>query len=173
MDVDALTIGAIGAIWVIFRADLDAVRRFEVGRGEALFTLGALAHALVPSLSRKLAHDMKPLQTSIGSVMGALIVAGIYGFRDVVSTDYAALSSTVWLVIAYLAIVTTAGTFFLVQYASQRLPAGKVMAYTYLVPSWVVMWEFLFNGATQPLALMAGVVATLLALVMLLRGEAS
>ncbi|UWQ15176.1 DMT family transporter [Aliiroseovarius sp. M344] len=168
----ALTIGAIGAIWVIFRADLAALMRFEVGRGEALFTLGALAHALVPAVARKLAHDVKPLQTSIGSVMGALIVAGIYGFRDVVSTDYAALSSTVWLVIAYLAIVTTAGTFFLVQFASQRLPASKVMAYTYLVPSWVVMWEFLFKGTTQPLALMAGVVATLLALVMLLRGEA-
>lgn len=169
----ALSIGAIGAVWVIFRADMDALRRFELGRGEALFTLGAMAHALVPVFARKLAHDVKPLQTSIGSAIGALIVTGIYGFRDVVGTDYGALSATVWLVIAYLAIFTTAGTFFLVQYASQRLPAGKVMAYTYLVPSWVVMWEFLFNGTTQPLALMAGVSATLLALAMLLRGEAS
>ena len=168
----ALTIGAVGAVWVIFRADLNALLRFEVGRGEALFAIGALCHALVPALARKLAQGVQPLQTSIGTVLGALIVTGIYGFRDVIHTDFAALRPAVWMVITYLAVVTTAGTFFLVQYASQRLPASKVMAYTYLVPSWVVLWEFLFYGATQPALLMAGVAATLLALAMLLRGEA-
>ncbi len=168
----ALTIGAIGAVWVIFRADIGALMRFELGRGEALFAVGALAHALVPALARKLAHDVKPLQTSLGTVLGSLIVTGIYGYGDLIHTDFAALRPAVWLVIAYLAIVTTAGTFFLVQYAAQRLPAGKVMAYTYLVPSWVVLWDFLFYGATQPPLLLVGVAATLLALAMLLRGEA-
>lgn len=169
----ALTIGAIGAVWVIFRADLNALLKFEVGRGEALFAIGALGHALVPALARKLASDVKPLQTSLGTVLGSLIVTGIYGYGDLINTDFTALRPAVWMVIAYLAIVTTAGTFFLVQYAAQRLPAGKVMAYTYLVPSWVVLWDFLFYGATQPVLLLLGVAATLLALVMLLRAEAS
>ncbi|MCK0137898.1 DMT family transporter [Aliiroseovarius sp. F47248L] len=168
----ALTIGAVGAVWVIFRADIGALMRFELGRGEALFSVGALAHALVPALARKLASDVKPLQTSLGTVLGALIVTGLYGFGDLVHTDFSALRPAVWMVIAYLAVVTTAGTFFLVQYAAQRLPAGKVMAYTYLVPSWVVLWDFLFYGTTPPALLLAGVAATLLALAMLLRGEA-
>ena len=29
----ALTIGALGAVWVIFRADVQALLRFEIGRG--------------------------------------------------------------------------------------------------------------------------------------------
>lgn len=169
----ALTIGALGAIWVIFRADINALMRFEIGKGELLFTLGALAHALVPPLARRLAHDAKPLQNALGTVLGALLVTAIYGAKDLWNTDFQSLAPAVWLVIAYLAVVTTAGTFFLLQFASQKLPAGKVMAYTYLVPSWVVLWEFLFYGATQPALLMAGVGATLLALAMLLRGEAS
>lgn len=167
--LSALIVGGCGAIWVIFRADFDALMRFQIGRGEAIFALGALAHALVPPLARRLVHDVNPLQSSIGSVLGALLVAGIYGASDLVLTDFAALRPTVWLVIAYLAVFTTAGSFFLLQFASQRLQAGKVMAYTYLVPSWVVLWEFLFYGNTQPTALLAGVAATLLALIMLLK----
>lgn len=167
--LSALVIGACGAIWVIFRADFDALMRFQIGRGEAIFALGALAHALVPPLARRLAHDVTPLQSSIGTVSGALMVAGIYGIPDLLATDFTALRPAVWMVVAYLALFTTAGTFFLLQFASQRLQAGKVMAYTYLVPSWVVLWEFLFYGNTQPVALMAGVAATLLALAMLLR----
>lgn len=168
----ALSIGALGAIWVIFRADLNALLRFELGRGEALFAIGALGHALVPALARKLASDINPLQTSLGTVLGSLLVTGIYGFGDLISTDFASLRPAVWMVIAYLAIVATAGSFFLIQFASQRLPASKVMAYTYLVPSWVVLWDFLFYGTTPPALLLAGVAATLLALAMLLRGEA-
>ncbi len=168
----ALSIGALGAIWVIFRADLHALLRFELGRGEALFAIGALGHALVPALARKLASDINPLQTSLGTVLGSLLVTGIYGFGDLISTDFASLRPAVWMVIAYLAIVATAGSFFLIQFASQRLPASKVMAYTYLVPSWVVLWDFLFYGTTPPALLLAGVAATLLALAMLLRGEA-
>ncbi|WP_289042670.1 DMT family transporter [uncultured Aliiroseovarius sp.] len=168
----ALTIGAVGAVWVIFRADIGALMRFELGRGEALFAIGALGHALVPAVSRKLASDVKPLQTSLGSVLGALIVTGIYGFGDLIKTDFVAMRPAVWMVVAYLAIVTTAGTFFLVQYAAQRLPASKVMAYTYLVPSWVVLWDFVFYGTTPPALLLAGIATTLLALTMLLRGEA-
>ncbi len=169
----ALTIGAVGAVWVIFRADLNALLRFEIGFGEALFTIGAFAHAMVPALARKLAHDVKPVQTSIGTILGALIVTAIYGAPDLIATNYAALRPAVWLVIIYLAVAATAGSFFLLQFAAQRLPAGKVMAYTYLVPSWVVLWDLLLISNTQPLTLLLGIGATLLALLMLLRAEAS
>ncbi len=169
----ALSIGACGAIWVIFRADFAALMRFEIGAGEAIFTLGALAHGAVPSLSRKLLEDVSPLQAALGTTAGALIVAGVYGIRDLVAVPYAELPGLVWLVLLYLAVVTTAVTFFLVQYASKRLPGSKVMAYTYLVPSWVVMWELLFHGARPATAILFGIAGTVLALILLLRDEES
>jgi len=47
------------------------------------------------------------------------------------------------------------------------------MAYTYLTPSWVILWEAaLGNGFPVP-AVLAGVLATVLALALLLRDETS
>ena len=169
----ALSIGAVGAIWVIFRADLAALMRFEIGRGEAIFSIGALTHGAVPVLSRKLSGDATPPHAARGTTVGALIVAGAYGARDLVAVPFAQLSALVWLVLIYLAVVTTAVTFFLVQYASKRLPGSKVMAYTYLVPSWVVMWDLAFHGARPAPAILFGIGCTIVALVMLLQDEES
>jgi hypothetical protein len=45
------------------------------------------------------------------------------------------------------------------------------MAYTYLTPSWVILWEIaLGNGAPSPLVL-GGVSLTILALYLLLRND--
>ncbi|MEL6510370.1 MAG: DMT family transporter [Pseudomonadota bacterium] len=167
----ALSIGALGAVWVIFRADLGALLRFEIGRGEAIFAIGAVAHGAVPVLSRKLLGDVTPLQAALGTTVGALIVSGAYGFSDLVAVSFQSLPAQVWLVLLYLAVVTTAVTFFLVQYASKRLPGSKVMAYTYLVPSWVVMWDLAFNGARPAPAILLGIGCTIVALIMLLRDE--
>ena len=38
-------------------------------------------------------------------------------------------------------------TFVLLQFATLRLPSAKVMAYTYLVPSWVILWELALGRA--------------------------
>ena len=167
----ALSIGALGAVWVIFRADLGALLRFEIGRGEAIFAIGAVTHGAVPVLSRKLLGDVTPLQAALGTTVGALIVSGAYGFSDLVAVPFQSLPAQVWLVLLYLAVVTTAVTFFLVQYASKRLPGSKVMAYTYLVPSWVVMWDLAFNGARPAPAILLGIGCTIVALIMLLRDE--
>lgn len=167
----ALSIGALGAVWVIFRADLGALLRFEIGRGEAIFAIGAVVHGAVPVLSRKLLGDVTPLQAALGTTVGALIVSGAYGFSDLVAVPFQSLPAQVWLVLLYLAVVTTAVTFFLVQYASKRLPGSKVMAYTYLVPSWVVMWDLAFNGARPASAILLGIGCTIVALIMLLRDE--
>lgn len=169
----ALIIGACGAIWVIFRADVAALMRFEIGPGEAIFAIGALAHGAVPALLRRLAGDVSPLQSALATTVGALIVAGVYGARDVLAVPYADLPVRVWLVLGYLAIVTTAVTFFLLQYASKRLPGSKVMAYTYLVPSWVVLWDLSFHAVAPKPAILLGIAGTTLALILLLRDEES
>ena len=65
----------------------------------------------------------------------------------------------------------SAATFVLLQYATLCLPSAKVMAYTYLTPSWVILWEIaLGHGAPRPLILI-GIAMTVVALVLLLRNE--
>ena len=73
------------------------------------------------------------------------------------------------MTLAYVAIAASAMTFVLLQYATLRLPAAKVMAYTYLVPSWVILWEIALHRAVPPVLVLAGMTMTGLALWLLLK----
>ena len=91
--------------------------------------------------------------------------------RAVLATDWAALPAIVWICLVYVAIAASALTFVALQFASLRLPAAKVMAYTYLVPSWVILWEIAFGRTAPPLAVLGGVALSVLALALLLKDE--
>jgi len=167
----ALAIGAVGALWVIFRADLSALVAFEVGQGEFIYFFGVISHAVYTPLVRKLNRG----ETALVFVFGMLIAGGLWltvlGWSDLRATDWAALPALVWITLAYLAVFASAATFVLLQFASLRLPSAKVMAYTYLTPSWVILWEVAMgNGAPQPL-IFVGVILTVVALLMLLRDD--
>ncbi|MEM6618077.1 MAG: DMT family transporter [Pseudomonadota bacterium] len=163
----ALVIGALGALWVIFRADLARALAFDLGRGEAIFLIGAVCHAAVPAMTRRLAPDTTPLQAAFGVLCGAVFVTCVYAAPRALATDFTAMGPMVWAVIFYLAIFATALTFFLIQVAIPRLSPGKVMAYTYLVPSWVVLHALVLGGS-EPALIYGGIGLTLVALILLL-----
>ena len=75
----------------------------------------------------------------------------------------------VWIAIGYTAVFASAVTMFLIQFASMRLPSSKVMAYTYLTPSWVILWEVAFGQAVPAGVILVGVALTIFALLMLLK----
>ena len=52
-----------------------------------------------------------------------------------------------------------------------RLPSAKVMAYTYLTPSWVIGWEVALGRPAPPGLVAVGVALTALALLILLRDD--
>ena len=54
---------------------------------------------------------------------------------------------------------------------SLRLPSAKVMAYTYLTPSWVIGWEAALGGAVPGGLVLGGVALTVAALGLLLRDD--
>ena len=167
----ALLIGALGAVWVIFRADVAAILRFEVGPGEMVYFWGCAAHAVYTPLVRKLNRGETAVVFSFGVLLAGSGLLTVWGWGDLVATDWMALPGIVWITILYTAIFASAATFVLLQFATLRLPSSKVMAYTYLTPSWVIVWELALGG-TPPLALvLAGLLLTVTALILLLRDE--
>lgn len=167
----ALVIGGAGAVWVIFRADLAALLAFDLGRGEAIYLVGCVAHALYTPLVRRLNRGEAPVVFTFGTLAAGAGLLVVLGWSRIAATDWAELPALVWIAVAYLTIFATAASFWLVQYAALRLPSAKVMAYTYLVPSWVILWEIaLGNGVPAPVLLL-GVAATFAALGMLLKNE--
>lgn len=165
----ALAIGAAGALWVIFRADLQAILRFEVGRGEVIYFWGCVAHAVYTPLVRKLNRGEPAVVFTFGTLLAGAIMLTVWGWTDLRATDWAALPGIVWITIGYTAIFASAATFTLLQFATLRLPSSKVMAYTYLTPSWVIMWELALGGTPPPVMVLAGVGLTVVALGLLLR----
>ena len=167
----ALAIGGAGALWVIFRADLAALLAFNVGRGEVIFFFGCIAHAVYTPLVRRLNRGETAVVFSFGVLVAGSLWLGLVGAADIRATEWSTLRPMVWITILYVALGASAITFVLVQFATLRLPSAKVMAYTYLVPSWVILWETAFGNSLPPLLVLAGVGLTVLALLLLLRDD--
>jgi len=164
----ALAIGAAGAAWVIFRADWQALRNFHIGRGEIIYFWGCASHALYAPMVRKLNRGEPAVVFSFGMMVAGTVILALWSWPAILATDWAAMPRIVWITLAYISIASSAMTFVLLQYASLRLPAAKVMAYTYLTPCWVILWEIALGRGLPPLGILAGVLMTILALYLLL-----
>ena len=167
----ALGIGGAGALWVIFRAEVAALMAFDIGRGEVIFFFGCIAHALYTPLVRVLNRGESAVVFAFGTLVAGAVLLLLIGARNIAATDWGSLRPLVWVTIIYVSIFASSITFVLVQFATLRLPSAKVMAYTYLVPSWVIGWEAGLGNGLPPAMVGAGIALTVVALVMLLRDD--
>lgn len=167
----ALAVGAAGALWVIFRADLAALTAFRIGTGEVIYFWGCVAHALYVPLVRLLNRGESALLFSFGTTIGGTLLLLLYSGPAMLALDWRGMPAIVWITVGYVAVFATATTFTLAQFASLRLPGAKVMAYTYLVPSWVICWEIALGNPMPRGLVLGGVALTILALALLLKHE--
>lgn len=167
----ALAIGGAGALWVIFRADLGALMAFDIGRGEAIYFVGCVSHAVYTPLVRRLNRGEGPVTFAFGTLLAGGILLVIYAWPDLRATNWATLPPLVWVTLAYVAVIATSVTVVLLSFATLRLPSAKVMAYTYLTPTWVIVWEIALGNGVPSAVVLGGVGLTMLALFLLLRDD--
>ncbi len=163
----SLLIACIGSVWVIFGGSIEALFQFRVGQGEIIFFFGCVAHAFYAPLVRKLNRGDPQWITTFYIIVGTAICLTIYGIPQLLSVDWLGLPLVVWAVVAYLAIFTGIFTFALMTYASMRLPASKVMSYSYLVPSFVIIYEGVSGQGWVSPSVILGAIITGLGLVVL------
>lgn len=156
----SLLIAGCGAVWVVFGGDLNALLSFDIGAGELIFLVGVACHAAYAPLVRRLNRGEPVLAFTFFTLLGTLAGLVLYGASEIVATDWTSLPPIVWVSIAYLAIFTTAGTFFLLQFATMRLPAAKVLAYGYLTPTMVILYEGLLGHGWASMSVVAGAAVT-------------
>ncbi len=165
----ALLVGAAGALWVIFDGQWSALVKFEVGQGEAIYFVGCVAHAIYSPMARKLNRGEPMVVYTFGMVLAGFAVLFLLGLPDLVAADWSGFPAIFWIGLAYLAVFASSVTFLLLNYASMNLPSGKVMAYSYLTPSWVVVLELVITGSIPHAAILAGILATVISVLILLR----
>ena len=165
----SLLVAGLGSIWVIFRGDVNAILALKIGAGELIMFIGCAAHAAYAPLVRKFNRGEHLIYFTLFTVISSTIWVALAGAGDIVSTNWLDLPIIVWITVAYTAILATATTFFLLQFASVRLPASKVLSYGYLTPAFVILIEgFVGHGwASVSTFIGAGVIAAALLLMAL------
>ena len=161
----SLMVAGCGSVWVIFRADVEAILSFDVGLGEAIFFLGCVCHAIYAPLSKKFNWGEPVVLTTCWTTVATFLAIALFGMGEILATDWMAIPAIVWLAIGYLAVFTSAGTFFLVQYASLRLPASKVLSYGYLIPVFIIVYEGLLGHGWASLTVLAGAIVIVFGLI--------
>jgi len=161
----SLLVAASGAVWVIFRGNLEAILNFEIGKGEAIFFIGCAGHAAYAPLVMKYSRGEPTSVFAFYSLTATFLWITLVVIPDIIATDWLSLPSIVWTGIAYLVIFTTATTFFLLRYAAVRLPASKVLSYGYLTPSFIIIIEGLLGHGWVSLSVIAGALLRAAALV--------
>lgn len=87
----ALAVGAVGALWVIFRADLAAFLAFEVGRGEIIYFFGCVSHAIYTPMVRKMYRGEPAVVFTFGMLIAGAVLLTVWGWRDLIATPWAEL----------------------------------------------------------------------------------
>ncbi len=169
----ALGVAALGALWIIFRADFDALLTFDIGKGELIYFIGCFSHAIYTPMVRKLNRGEGALVFTFGTLVGGFLFLAMVGVPEILKTDWIKLPTIVWITLLYLVVFATAVSFVLLQYAILRLPAAKVMAYSYLTPAWVILWEAGLGNGLPGATVLLGVVLVIAALLILLKDEAA
>ena len=167
----AVVIGATGSLWVVFRADFLALTMSSVGRGELIYFVGCVAHAFMPILFRGLNRGETPVMVTFGLLVSGALILCLFGAGEIIQTDWKGLPGLVWITIFYVAVFATAVTSVCLQFASMHLPAANVMAYTYLTPTWVLLWEIFLGHDVPPFWMWGGVLLTALSVIVLLRAS--
>jgi drug/metabolite transporter (DMT)-like permease len=165
----ALLVGASGAIWVIFDGQVSALLRFQIGRGEAVYFVGCVAHAIYSPMARKLNRGEPNVVYTFGMILAGFAILLSLGLPELRSADWSGFPAIFWIGLGYLAVFSSSVTFLLLNFASMNLPSSKVMAYSYLTPSWVVVLELFLTGTVPHFAILAGILATVASVMILLR----
>ena len=164
----AISLGAMGAIWIIFEGNLQNLITFRIGYGELLFFWGCVGHALYAILIPILNKGENAASQTLGTLSAGVLLLILIFTNDIVETKWLSLSPLAWITIIYLATIATAFTFFLIQFAAKRISASKVMAYTYAVPFWVALGEIIINSSFPDTNIIFGGVIIAFALLMLI-----
>lgn len=153
----SLLLASAGAIWVVFGGDLGNLVAFRLGPGEIIFLVGCVSYSAYSPAIRWFDAGAPALLVSFWTVLAGAVCLAIYGYRPIMATGWSEVQPVIYLAIAYLALFTTAITFFLIQFASTRLPQARVMAYIFLVPAFIVLTEGVVHGHWPTPSVLAGV----------------
>ena len=163
----ALCISSIGALYIIFDGSLFNALNFRLDFGELVFLIGTIVYSSYALVQPRLNFGENILITTFGVLTaGTVILAFFIAVQDLEFTPKNTSIGLVFLII-YLAIFASIGTIVCLNFASSRIPATNVMAYSLLIPFWVLMVETITKDNLAPIYTYVGIIPIGLGLLIL------
>ena len=152
----ALILSGMGALWIIFEGSINELFQFRFEEGEAIFLVGTIFYASYAIIQPKLFKGENIYVTTLGVLAAGSIILAISLILQQSSFIVHKITFEVFWVIFYLAIFASIGSITCLNYASPRLSAPVVSAYTLLVPLWVILNDFVFFKIAPNMSMTVG-----------------
>ena len=156
-----LALSMVATLWVIFHGDWQRMLALDVSRGDAVFFVGTCCMAVYMQAMKRQRRGESILGFTFTSLLMATAALAVAAFWR--TGGLAVPAARVWLGLAYLAGPSTAGTFWLLRYATPRLGPGRVVAYTFLTPSLVAGLDWGLGLSPPEWVVLPGIAVTLVA----------
>jgi len=156
-------VGTFGAIWVLIAFTGQEFSLAQWHLGDSIFLGACCCLALHVILVKKWAIGVPPLVGSFYIMLfGSLLLLPLLLFFGDLN-NIAWQQTKFWQTLLYLTVFTTIATFFLQQHLLQKVGPNRLLAFTYLIPSLVLIPQVITNFSQLSSAL-PGLMLTFLAL---------
>lgn len=169
----ALPLGMFGAVWVIFRGDVDALMSLQLGYGDAIFFAATVAMGFYGPLVKRLHRGEPMAQMTFWTLLTGSVWLLALSAPRFASVEWALVPTEVYGGILYLAVFTTLITFFAVQWSSTIIGPTKTVSYTYLNPVLVLGMGLALGDQLPPMMTYPGFVLILSAVCLLQRSKSA
>ena len=163
----ALFFGMIGALWVIFRGDINRLLGMEVNYGDLLFLVGCFMMAAYTPLVKKMHQQESMVIMTFWVLVTGAVMLLLLSFSALAAVDWQGVETKVWAGIVYLALFSTIITFYLTHISTLYLGPTRVMAYSYFYPAFVLAINWGFGKGLPSLEILPGVAVVTLATIAL------
>ena len=169
--ITGLFFGTIGALWIVFKGDLNAFITLQINYGDFIFFIGCIFMGIYNPLIKRL-YKNEPMEvlTFWVLVFGGISLLFISG-KETFTTEWSAIELHVYLSILYLSVFTTLVTFFIVQFSVLKIGPTKVAAYSFLNPVCVVAMHMIYQNELIEVMLIPGLCAVILAMFLIQRSS--
>lgn len=167
----ALPLGALGAVWVVVRGDVDTLISLNFGQGDVIFLAATFVIGIYGPLVKRL-HRGEPMaqMTFWTLVTGAFWLLALCA-PQLADVAWGEVEPSVYGGIVYLAVFTTLFSFFTVQWCSLVIGPTKTVSYTYFNPILVLVMGLALGEGLPALATYPGFLLIFAAIYILLRAN--
>lgn len=162
-----LMLGTAGALWIVFRGDINALLNLSLNYGDIIFLVGCFFMGLYnPMIKRIYAGEPMELMTFWVILFGCGWLL-LLSATKLPSIQWSSVGLNVYLGVLYLSLFTTLFSFFIIQFGTVKLGPTKVSAYSFLTPLFVIVLSVLFGMESFTTDVLPGMLLVLVAMLLI------